>query len=542
MATLVLIPPAASSGGSGSGVSAGPSGAVQYSDGAAGFLGEAAFSYDQTANALTADNLSITGATTLAGSAVTAAGIALIDDASASAQRTTLGLGTIATQAASSVTISGGAITGITDLAVADGGTGASTAANARTNLGLAAVAASGAAADVSGLATVATTGSAADLTGTLAAARLPALTGDVTSSAGSAATTVANIPVAVTVAGRLIVTAVAAPSTPSAGTAAEYVDSTSKNICVKDDAGVIKHGVQTKAAVTSNFVTAISDAGVVSVAQPAASDVTGLAATATSTDAANLSGSLSAARMPALTGDVTTSAGAVATTITGHAVTNAMLRQSTALTVVGRSANSTGDVADISAGTDGDVLRRSGTTLGFGTLAAAAMPAFTGDATSSAGATALTIASAAVSLAKMANLAAQTIIGRATGASTGVPTALTPAQVMAVIFGASTLISIGSSGSTKTIDWTAGMMQTITMSANCTFTFTAPTFVTRLELTIVQDSTPRTITWPAAVQWIGGAAPTLSAGSGAVDIITFSYNGTNYRGVANTGANGAFA
>lgn len=85
----------------------------------------------------------------------TAAGRALLDDASATDQRTTLGLGSIATQSAGSVaitggtlsgvtitststTITGGSVTGITDLAVADGGTGASNAADARTNLGLA--------------------------------------------------------------------------------------------------------------------------------------------------------------------------------------------------------------------------------------------------------------------------------------------------------------------------------------------------------------------------------------------------------------------
>jgi hypothetical protein len=61
----------------------------------------------------------------------------LSDLASASSARTNLGLGTIATQAASSVSITGGSITGITDLAVADGGTGASSAADARTNLGI---------------------------------------------------------------------------------------------------------------------------------------------------------------------------------------------------------------------------------------------------------------------------------------------------------------------------------------------------------------------------------------------------------------------
>lgn len=49
--------------------------------------------------------------------------------------RTNLGLGTIATQASSNVSITGGSISGITDLAVADGGTGSSTASGARTNL-----------------------------------------------------------------------------------------------------------------------------------------------------------------------------------------------------------------------------------------------------------------------------------------------------------------------------------------------------------------------------------------------------------------------
>ena len=57
----------------------------------------------------------------------------------AATARSNLGLGSIATQSAASVAITGGSISGITDLAVADGGTGASDAATARTNLGSAA-------------------------------------------------------------------------------------------------------------------------------------------------------------------------------------------------------------------------------------------------------------------------------------------------------------------------------------------------------------------------------------------------------------------
>lgn len=65
----------------------------------------------------------------------------LLDDTSFSAMRTTLELGSISTQDASSVTITGGSISGITDLPIADGGTGSSTASGARTNLELGTIA-----------------------------------------------------------------------------------------------------------------------------------------------------------------------------------------------------------------------------------------------------------------------------------------------------------------------------------------------------------------------------------------------------------------
>lgn len=69
-----------------------------------------------------------------------------------------------------------------------------------------------------------------------------------------------------------------------------------------------------------------------------------------------------------ALVGDVTAPAASNTTTIAANAVTNAMLRQSGGLTVVGRSANSTGNVADIGPAQANQVLQCDGTTVGWGT------------------------------------------------------------------------------------------------------------------------------------------------------------------------------
>ena len=92
--------------------------------------------------------------------------------------------------------------------------------------------------------------------------------------------------------------------------------------------------------------------------------------------------------------------------------------------------------------------------------------------------------------------------------------------------------IDNGNSGAADTINWTTGNNQRSTLTANCTFTFTAPTGVSFLNLKIIQDATgSRTVTWPAGIIWAGGVAPTLSTTANRVDIVNFYYDGTNYYG-----------
>ena len=77
------------------------------------------------------------------------------------------------------------------------------------------------------------------------------------------------------------------------------------------------------------------------------------------------------------------------------------------------------------------------------------------------------------------------------------------------------------------TIDWRKSNKQLVTPSGNRTYTFTAPTGVTSLTLVITVTAS-RTLYWPAAVSWRGGAPATTAAGT---YIATFFWDGTNYFG-----------
>lgn len=115
-------------------------------------------------------------------------------------------------------------------------------------------------------------------------------------------------------------------------------------------------------------------------------------------------------------------------------------------------------------------------------------------------------------------------------------PTISTPTISSVWNFGAHTAYFTetdnGNSSTADTIDWTLSNKQKSTLTGNCTFTFTAPTGPCNLLLKLVQDGTgSRTVTWPAAVHWSGGVAPTLTTTASKVDIITFYYDGATYFG-----------
>jgi hypothetical protein len=94
-----------------------------------------------------------------------------------------------------------------------------------------------------------------------------------------------------------------------------------------------------------------------------------------------------------------------------------------------------------------------------------------------------------------------------------------------------------GNSGTADTIDWNAGQKQKSTLTGAVTFTFTAPQGPCNLILKLVQGGTGSyNPTWPTAVKWPGATEPTWSTAVGAVDIVSFYYDGTNYYAQAGIG------
>ena len=95
---------------------------------------------------------------------------------------------------------------------------------------------------------------------------------------------------------------------------------------------------------------------------------------------------------------------------------------------------------------------------------------------------------------------------------------------------------AITSSSNAATINLRDGDNFTHTLSENVTYTFSNPAAsgrVSAFTLKVIQDSSARTITWPSSVDWAAATAPTLSTGSGNVDVFVFvTYDGgTNYYG-----------
>jgi len=197
-------------------------------------------------------------------------------------------------------------------LLVANNLSDVASATTSRTNLGLASIAASGSATDLN--------------TGTIPAGRFPAFLGDVTTTLGAVTTTIAND--AVTYAKMQNVSA--ASKLLGRGSASG-----------SGDVEEITLGTGLSMSATTLSVTGIGDLLAANNLSDVASAATsrnnlGLATVAASGSASDLgAGTLPAARMPALTGDVTTTTGAVATTIANDAVTFAKMQNSSAASVI---------------------------------------------------------------------------------------------------------------------------------------------------------------------------------------------------------------
>jgi hypothetical protein len=277
----------------------------------------------------------------------------------------------------------------------------------------------------VSGLATSATTDTtnAGNISsGTLLAARFPAFAGDITSVAGGVTTTLATVN----------------STTGSMGSASS----------------VSRFTVNGKGLITSANSVAISIAS---------SAVSGLATSATTdtTNAANItSGTLLAARFPAFTGDITTVAGGVVSTLaTVNSTTGNFGGASTVpvytvngkglVTYAGNVAISIASSAVSGLATSATTDTTNATNISSGTLPAARFPAFTGDITTVAGGVASTLATVNATTGSMGSA---THVSRFTVNGKGL---ITSANSVAISIASSAVSGLATSATTDTTNAT---------------------------------------------------------------------------------------
>ena len=84
----------------------------------------------------------------------------------------------------------------------------------------------------------------------------------------------------------------------------------------------------------------------------------------------------------------------------------------------------------------------------------------------------------------------------------------------------------IANTGTTYTIDLESGNVFNLTLTGNCTYTFSnPPASGSAGAFTLIQnqDGTgSRTVTWPASVEWAGGSAPTITSTASSTDVFNF--------------------
>jgi hypothetical protein len=182
------------------------------------------------------------------------------------------------------------------------------------------------------------------------------------------------------------------------------------------------------------------------------------------------------------------------------NGISNALFRQSGALTVVGNGTNATADVSDITAGTDDFVLRRSGTSLAFGQVA-------TGG-----------ITNAAVTYAKIQNVAATSLVGNSAGS---------PAAAENISIG--TGLSLASSTLSAT-----GVMSYVTVAAAAAITI--PNSTTVVTITDNSALSANVVTMPAGVNgqflviYNADADDTATTVIGAGSTASFVYAGGGWQ------------